>query len=191
MRGQMYTCASMLALQDVCLNQPFFAGFSICAENPSESSQRDLVARPRTSPWGARFSGLLKSRPRIDTPGRQPGNPGGSPIAKGCSLKWSSDSLQWHSPSIKQRRSLSISRRFSLKRVTWFEQPSFYWARSLKRLWNLPLRRINIMLLKFVTLEHGKTPTMENLRKQLRFQWKKINGRESMEPLSIELRPME
>ena len=75
-----------------------------------------------------------------------------------------------------QRRSLSISRRFSLKRVTWFEQPSFYWARSLKRLWNLPLRRINIMLLKFVTLEHGKTPTMENLRKQLRFQWKKING---------------
>ena len=32
------------------------------------------------------------------------------------------------------------------------------------------------MLLKFVTLEHGKTPTMENWRKQLRFQWKKING---------------
>ena len=108
------------------LNQPIFAGFSICAENPSESSQRDLVARPRTSPWGARFSGLLKSRPRIDTPGRQPGNPGGSPIAKGCSLKWSSDSLQWHSPSIKQRRSLSISRRFSLKRGTWF--PFRHWA---------------------------------------------------------------
>ena len=32
------------------------------------------------------------------------------------------------------------------------------------------------MLLKFVTLEHGKTPAMENWRKQLRFQWKKING---------------
>ena len=161
------------------LNHPIFAGFSLCAENPSESTQRHLVARPGTSPWGAWFSSLLKSRPHIDTPGCQPGSPKSSPIAKGCSLKvilrQFAVTLMKHS----QRHSLSISRRFSLKRVTCFcfrhWAPIFLLSPFAQTVVKFAFKKDQRNALKVCYSRTWKNSNDGELANQT-FQWKMING---------------
>ena len=97
-------------------------GFSLCAENPCESTQRDLVSCPRSPPWWAWVSiCLLTGRTCIDFPGGSLGSPAPT-LAKGSSLK-KSDPQTVFAVTLKlvfTETFPSIFPRFSMKRVTCF-----------------------------------------------------------------------
>ena len=65
----------------------YLTGFSLRAENPCESPQRDMVSCPRSPPWGAWVSiCLLKGRTCFDFLSGSLGSPAPT-LAKGSSLK--------------------------------------------------------------------------------------------------------